>query len=266
MSAASVPDTCAVARRLSQRSRSSVSMAPSSLRRSFRQRACASCRSVATGGTSAATAGSMRTWSSRGFRAEWSARTGGRGGSSCGSSPGRGCPSPTAPSTPSTRSTCSSTSCRGTARPSSRRRTACCARAASSESRRPTWTSTCGATSTARPTPSCRSTRGASHRWAGWASPPRQRLSSTTSFATTSTDGSTTSTRCGGRPHSPASPLPPSAARAGWATTCPPSSSRRSRRPRRRGPRGIRRAAARTRPAAGWSRRCVRARASTSAS
>ena len=114
MSAASVPDTCAVARRLSQRSRSSVSMAPWSLRRSFRQRACASCRSVATGGTSAATAGSMRTWSSRGFRAEWSARTGGRGGSSCGSSPGRGCPSPTAPSTPSTRSTCSSTSCRGT--------------------------------------------------------------------------------------------------------------------------------------------------------
>ena len=114
MSAASVPDTCAVARRLSQRSRSSVSMAPWSLRRSFRQRACASCRSVATGGTSAATAGSMRTWSSRGFRAEWSARTGGRGGSSCGSSPGRGCPSPMAPSTPSTRSTCSSTSCRGT--------------------------------------------------------------------------------------------------------------------------------------------------------
>ena len=158
---------------------------------------------------------------------------------------------------------------------------------------------------------------GASHRWAGWASPPRQRRSSTTSFATTSTDGSTTSKRCGaaavgqcgthcrgavthfaslswsrhgwgpcagpwlephthepsrsipplgGRPHSPASPPPQSAARAGWATTCPPSSSRRSRRPRRRGPRGIRRAAARTRPAAGWSRRCVRARASTSAS
>ena len=97
------------------------------------------------------------------------------------------------------RSTSPRPPCRASqARPSSRRRTACCARAAllaldaehigkeylsnsrrgtrviqphstaavlsgrqaSSESRRPTWTSTCGATSTARPTPSCRSTRG----------------------------------------------------------------------------------------------------------